>query len=412
MAMSTENRNIDPDLTPLEEIREQTRPRCSIFCFLPPYMLRAIAENGSAEQRSTALNTLAADQTIRAVRAAQGRAAAPRARGLELTTVTRKQRTIFDAHHTQSLPGTVVRTEGATATGDPAVDEAYDGLGATYDLYWEEYERNSIDGEGMPLNGTVHFGQDYDNAFWDGQRMVFGDGDGQLFNRFTIAVDVIGHELTHGVTQDEAQLVYFFTPGALNESVSDVFGSLVKQRILNQTANEADWLIGAGLFTANVNGAALRSMKAPGTAYDDPLLGKDPQPAHMRDFVLTLEDNGGVHINSGIPNHAFYLAATRLGGYAWEKAGQIWYETLRDPRLGRFSGFRAFARRTLATAGRLYGSGSPEQQAVQASWKEVGITVTPGLGLAVEPKRREPVPRRAVKATRRRPRTRKSSSRK
>jgi hypothetical protein len=97
--------------------------------------------------------------------------------------------------------------------------------------------------------------------------MVFGDGDGELFNRFTISLDIIGHELTHGVTEDEAQLHYFFQSGALNESVSDVFGSLVKQYLLQQTADEADWLIGAGLFTENVNGVALRSMKAPGTAY-------------------------------------------------------------------------------------------------------------------------------------------------
>ncbi len=200
-----------------------------------------------------------------------------------------------------------MRIEGAPASGDAAVDEAYDGLGATFDLYWDVYERNSIDDEGLPLDATVHYGTDYDNAFWNGQRMVFGDGDGDLFNRFTIAVDVIGHELTHGVTEDEAQLAYFFQPGALNESNSDVFGSLVKQKLLHQTVEEADWLIGAGLFTSNVQGVALRSMKAPGTAYDDPVLGKDPQPAHMRDYVRTYQDNGGVHINSGIPNHAFYL---------------------------------------------------------------------------------------------------------
>jgi Zn-dependent metalloprotease len=329
-----------------------------------------------------------------------------------LSTVTRKQRTIFDAHHTQTLPGDMVRAEGAPPTGDPAVDEAYDGLGATYDLYWDVYERNSIDDAGLPLNGTVHFGQNYDNAFWDGQRMVFGDGDGQLFNRFTIAVDVIGHELTHGVTQDEAQLLYFFTPGALNESISDVFGSLVKQRALNQTADAADWLIGAGLFTANVHGVALRSMKAPGTAYDDPVLGKDPQPAHMRDFVFTFEDNGGVHINSGIPNHAFYLVATRLGGFAWEKAGLIWYETLRDPQLHAYSGFRSFARRTLANAGRLFGAGSPEQQAVQASWRDVGINVSPGIfGAAPKPRRKAPA-RRPAKTPRRARQPRKRTSHK
>jgi Zn-dependent metalloprotease len=348
----------------------------SIFCILPPHILRAIAQNGTPQQRAAAMQTLATDQTFRAIRAAQRTTTpAPQRRPGVLGVEGQKQRTIFDARNTQNLPGTVVRTEGAPPTGDPAADEAYDGLGATYDFFWEIYERNSIDDEGLPLNATVHFGVDYNNAFWDGQRMVFGDGDGDLFNRFTIALDVIGHELTHGVTEDEARLFYFFQPGALNESISDVFGSLVKQRALGQTADQADWLIGAGLFTSNVNGVALRSMKAPGTAYDDPVLGKDPQPAHMRDFVYTYEDNGGVHINSGIPNHAFYLAATRLGGYAWEKAGLIWYETLRDSRLRSTTGFRRFARLTILNAGRLFGEGSPEQQAVRDSWSEVGITI-------------------------------------
>ena len=179
----------------------------------------------------------------------------------------------------------------------------------------------------------------------------------------------------HGVTQDEAELIYSNQPGALNESISDVFGSLIKQRALNQTADQADWLIGAGLLATGVNGVALRSMKAPGTAYDDPVLGKDPQPAHMRDFQYTFEDNGGVHINSGIPNHAFYLAATNIGGFAWDKAGRIWYETLRDSHLQPYWGFRRFARLSITVAGQLFGERSAEQQAVREAWSEVGIDI-------------------------------------
>ncbi len=109
----------------------------------------------------------------------------------------------------------------------------------------------------MPLDATAHFRQDFNNAFWDGERMAFGDGD--LFNRFTISLDVIGHELTHGVMQHEAELMNFFQSGALNESMSDVFGSLIKQYVLKQTADQADWLIGTGLFTDKVKGIALRS---------------------------------------------------------------------------------------------------------------------------------------------------------
>ncbi|CAM5676724.1 hypothetical protein SFUMM280S_07534 [Streptomyces fumanus] len=164
--------------------------------------------------------------------------------------------------------------------------------------------------------------------------MVFGDGDGEIFLDFTIPVDVIGHELVHGVTQYTANLTYFGQPGALNESVSDVFGSLIKQYTLGQSADQADWLIGAGLLAPRVTGVALRSLKAPGTAYDDDVLGKDPQPATMDDYVRTGRDNGGVHINSGIPNHAFYLAATALGGNAWERAGQIWYRRADRRRAG------------------------------------------------------------------------------
>jgi Zn-dependent metalloprotease len=295
------------------------------------------------------------------------------------TAAEEKERVVYDAGYGTELPGEVARSEGDPPTGDAAIDEAYDGSGQTYDLYHDIYARNSINDDGMRLDSTVHYGQGYDNAFWDGRQMVYGDGDEdlpeeeRLFNRFTAALDVIGHELTHGVTQYEAKLVYMNQSGALNESFSDVFGSLVKQRVLGQTAGEADWLIGSGLLTPNVQGVALRSMKEPGSAYDDPVLGRDPQPGHMDDYVRTDKDNGGVHINSGIPNHAFYVAAVELGGHAWEKAGHIWYVTLRD-KLEPWSNFQAAANMTFQVAGELYGSNSLEQQAVKKGWAEVGIT--------------------------------------
>jgi Zn-dependent metalloprotease len=349
--------------------------RHSIFCILPPHILRAIAVNGSQTQRETVLRTLATDHTQRLARATYQLMETGAHKALTAVTPVEKHRTIYDAHHEQLLPGTVVRVEGQEdPTGDPAVDEAYAALGATCDFYGQVYNRNSIDDEGLHLDASVHYGRNYDNAFWNGQQMVFGDGDGDLFNRFTIALDVIGHELTHGVTGDEVNLVYTGQSGALNESISDVFGSLVKQYSLKQTADKADWLIGAGLFTPKVKGDALRSMKAPGTAYDDPLLGKDPQPADMSGFVKTAEDNGGVHTNSGIPNHAFYLLAMQLGGYAWEKAGRIWYETIRDPRLRSTAGFTQFAGATVANASRLFGDS--EKQAVIHAWDQVKIKVT------------------------------------
>lgn len=354
-----------------------TNCRNGMFCILPPQVLESIARHGSARQRDSALHTMVTDTTLRTIRAVHS--VAPKtlpARALLVQSEGKKQRLISTVNNQQELPGKRVRGEGEPPSGDQAVDEAYESLGVVYDFFWDVYERNSIDDEGMPLNGTVHFGTKYNNAFWDGERMVFGDGDGDLLNRFTLSLDVIGHELTHGVTEDEARLIYFNQAGALNESMSDVFGSLVKQYAAKQTAAEADWLIGSGLFTPKVQGVALRSLKAPGTAFDDPILGKDTQPAHMDDFVHTMQDNGGVHINSGIPNRAFYLAATNIGGFAWEKAGRIWYTTMRDSQVRPNTGFLRFARRTVINAGTMYGQGSVEQQAVHDAWQEVGLEIS------------------------------------
>jgi len=339
-------------------------PFCSI---IPPHILEEIAKRGKPHQVEWALHNLAASGFVRGRRAVA--AVLPSA-----ATVGHKYRIVYNNKHAGDQPptGTLVRKEGDPPVSDVAVNEAYDGAGATYDLYFDIYERNSIDDKGMPIVSYVHFDTDYDNAFWDGSEMVYGDGDGEIFERFTKSIDVIGHELTHGVTQHEANLAYSGQPGALNESMSDVFGSLVKQRVLNQTADKADWLIGAGLLMPSIHGVALRSMKAPGTAYDDPLIGKDPQPADMKHFVHTKKDNGGVHINSGIPNHVFYLAAVEIGGHAWEKAGKIWYVTLRD-RLRSRSGFKTAAKYTVSVAKELYGDGSKEMKAVQNAWKTVGV---------------------------------------
>ena len=350
----------------------------SIFCITPPHMLREIILNGSPEQRELALRSITVSEQIRGQRGAMTK---------DILSILKpaavaggKQRIVYDAKNGSQLPGTAVRNEGDAATGDNAVDEAYDGSGVTFDLYNEIYSRNSIDNNGMRLDSTVHYQKGYDNAFWNGQQMVYGDGDEdlpeaqRLFNRFTASIDVIGHELTHGVTQFEAGLVYWEQPGALNESMSDVFGSLVKQYQRQETAGNANWIIGEGLFTSNVNGVGIRSMKAPGTAYDDPVLGKDPQPAHMNDYVKTVEDNGGVHINSGIPNHAFYVTSIEIGGHAWEKAGQIWYKTLTE-KLTERATFQQAADLTFEAAGELYGASSLEQLAVKKGWAEVGITI-------------------------------------
>jgi len=341
---------------------------CPVCTIIPSYMLRYLSQNGPARLREHAFQTLQHSERLRGQRdmlAFLGAVAVGTPAGV-------KSRTIYDLAHGTSLPGRLVRGEGAPKSTDVQVNEAYDYSGATYDFYSMVFGRNSVDNKGMRLDSSVHYYTNYDNAFWNGAQMVYGDGDGVIFQRFTKCLDVIGHELTHGVTQYEAGLAYQGQSGALNESLSDVFGSLVKQWKKKQTAAKADWLIGEGLFAKGVNGVALRSMKAPGTAYDDPQIGKDPQPAHMKDYVKGSADHGGVHTNSGIPNHAFYLVATALGGYSWDKAGKIWYDTLCNI-LQPNANFVAAANGTIRSAGILFGVASQEQKAVKSAWQQVGV---------------------------------------
>lgn len=350
---------------------------------VPPFLLARIARSDDALDRApdAARRTLGIDEPFRDQRGAEAVPGLVRPSAhAELrqpvagsTDPGWPDRVIFDAHGTEDLPGEQVRAEGEPATDDIAATEAYDGLGETYALFWDAFERDSIDGSGMRLDASVHFGEHYDNAFWDGARMVFGDGDGEIFRGFTGSVSIIGHELAHGVTERTANLVYQGQSGALNEHLSDVFGALVEQRMKRQTADEASWLVGEGIFMPSVQGQAIRSMRAPGTAYDDPVLGKDPQPAHMHDYVETTEDNGGVHLNSGIPNRAFVAVADALGGHAWERAGRIWFETLTGERLTATASFSQFAAATLVVAGELFGDDSAELAAVRAAWELVGV---------------------------------------
>lgn len=344
---------------------------------VPPFLLTRLAQaaddtlDPGAVSRRAASQTLSEDAALR-----ERRLRSPLTRPTMVPSAGPPgppDRVVSDARGTTELPGTPVRREGEAPVGDVSVNEAYDGLGATHALFAEVFGRDGIDGAGGRLLASVHYGQAYDNAFWDGSQMVFGDGDGRVFGRFTDVLSVIGHELTHGVTEATAGLAYSGQSGALNESVSDVFGALTEQRVRGQDAASASWLIGEGLFLPGVQGVALRSMKAPGTAYDDPVLGRDPQPATMAGYVDTAQDNGGVHLNSGIPNHAFYLVATAVGGPAWELPGSIWYTALTGGGLAADADFAAFARLTLAVADDLAGSGSAAHEAVAKAWTDVGV---------------------------------------
>ncbi len=331
---------------------------------VPPYLLARLAGDDGARfpVAAEAARRALLDRPVRprpGVVAARPETSTP---GLE--------RLVGDAEGGTTLPGRRVRGEGDPPTGDLATDEAYDGLGATYRLLHEAFGRDSLDDAGLTLRATVHYGHAYDNAYWDGVQMVFGDGDGEVFGRFTASLSVIGHELAHGVVEHTAGLVYEGQSGALNESVADVVGVLVEQHAAGHDAAAASWLVGEGLFTDAVQGRALRSLAAPGTAYDDDVLGRDPQPAHMDDYVQTRDDHGGVHLNSGIPNKAFHLAATALSGPAWRTAGPLWYAALTDPGLSPRATFAQFAGATVRAARE---AGSREHEAVVDAWRGVGV---------------------------------------
>lgn len=307
-------------------------------------------------------------------------------------------RKIYNSQKTAKLRKKLIYSEGgdlSTLEADQSAKEVWDYFGKTYEFYKEVFERDGIDDKNLKMIGSLHYDDipgppGMDNAFWDGDEMAFGDGDGEIFGSFTKNIDVIGHELTHGVVQFTANLEYEIQSGALNESMADVFGTMIKQYFHpdgKQLATDADWLIGEGIFLpAITNAKALRSMKAPGTAYNNPKVGKDRQPATMAGYVKSPNtdagDWGGVHINSGIPNHAFYLASVALGGYSWEKAGKVWYAALLDKSMvgiDTSTAFKVFADLTVGYAKSLFDA--DVEAAVKKAWTDVGV-----LEAADEPK--------------------------
>jgi len=350
--------------------------RHPVHCLIPDYVLLEIARRGNDAERAAAHDTLAVSTTLRSSRS-QAEAIRSASGFTTIATpslgVPKVDCVVRNAAGSEDLTAPVTRREGDGPTGDDAVDEAFEHLRSTWEFFFQVYARNSIDNAGMTLDGIVHFGQKFDNAFWNGDQMVFGDGSELRFVRLTQSLSVCAHELGHGVIQTDGPLVYQGQSGALNEHIADAFGVMVHQWKHGETADTADWLVGAEILAPDVQGKALRSMKQPGSAYDDDVLGKDPQPAHMDDFVVTARDNGGVHINSGIPNKAFYEIAVAIGGSTWETAGRILYSTLGHPQLRRTSGFRQFARLNHRVAGEMYGPTSREAAAVETGWNAVGI---------------------------------------
>jgi len=350
--------------------------RLSIQCIIPPYINDKLAQSPNPTVRARAIANIRAAATLRTQRVMSQ--AMP---GLMVSAAPakKKQRLVYDAKKGDQLPGKLVRSEGQPRVTDVAVNQAYDYSGHTYDFYDQLFGRTSLDNNGMTLVSSVHVGEvdengtrvPMNNAFWNGEQMAYGDGDGVIFRDFTGSLDVVGHELTHGVESFTSNLEYRNQSGALNEHFSDVFGVLVRQWKNEETVARAGWLVGAEVLVPAKTRRAIRDMENPGNAFvNDPDIGTDPQPAHMSKIFKGLADRGGVHINSGIPNRAFVLAAKALGGKAWEVAGRIWYDTLLQ--LNNFSQFKDCAKQSVQVAAT---HGAAAKKAVEEGWKQVGITV-------------------------------------
>lgn len=283
-----------------------------------------------------------------------------------------RNRKVYSANGTKVLPGALRRKEGDPLDVDPVVNGNYDRLGATYACYADLFGRDSFDHAGAPLVSSVHYGIRYNNAFWDSGQMVHGDGDGVTFGNFALSLDVTAHELTHAVTQESAGLAYSDESGALNESMSDVFAS-VCESYKNGAVDDRTWMLGEDVFTPATPGDALRYMGRP----TDDGISRDYYPERY----VGSRDYGGVHVNSGIANLAFYLVAqggshprgktrTVVPALGISKARQIWYRALTLYMTPR-TDFRQAAGLTAQAASDLYGPSA--RDTVRSAWQAVGL---------------------------------------
>ncbi|MBP6123588.1 MULTISPECIES: M4 family metallopeptidase [Providencia] len=269
----------------------------------------------------------------------------------------------------------IIMTENDAVAPNAPAHHVFTSIGLIRSFFEEQLNIDKMFGCDADINAVIHYGTNYSNAFWNSQAIFFGDGDGKIFGPFYNDIDIVAHELAHGFISSQADFDYVFQSGALNESVADVLGIMVKQYVQKETANESNWLLGENLFLDKVRAPALRSMVKPGSAYYFSSSNNDPQVGHMSEFRnLPLRiDNGGVHINSGIPNRAFYLLACELGGYSWDVAGKIWIEAVSDPLVSNTATFRQFADATLRAATKLFDNSIAMK--TRQSWLDVGLEV-------------------------------------
>ncbi|HGN1705661.1 TPA: M4 family metallopeptidase [Providencia rettgeri] len=270
----------------------------------------------------------------------------------------------------------IIMREGDVKAPSLAARHVYDSIGTILSFFKEKLNINQMFGCAADINAIIHYGVNYTNAFWNSQAIFFGDGDGKTFGPFYNDIDIIAHELSHGYISSKANFKYIYQSGALNESVADVLGIMVKQFVRQETVDESNWLIGENLFIDRYRAPALRSMANPGSAYRLSDTNRDPQVGHMSEFrnLPYYVDNGGVHINSGIPNKAFYLLATELGGYSWDIAGKIWVAAVSDPTINESSNFIDFATATVSNAKKLFDDNITLK--TQQSWESVGLSLS------------------------------------
>lgn len=272
---------------------------------------------------------------------------------------------VFDCGGGTTLPGKPVANPGASADG--SAKRAFQETTAVVDFYQGVFGRNSLDNAGMTLLSSIHFSVNYNNAGWTGTQMRYGDGDGNIFIDFTRSDDVIGHELAHGVTQFTSGFAYRNQPGGLNESMSDVFGSMYRQWRANQTVGAADWLIGKDIMGPGSIARGFKCLRDMANPAAKHCLA--PQPTKFSQY----KDGMDPHDSSGIPNLAFCKAATAIGGRSWEKAGQIWYQALTGFKRSPNMKMKAFADRTRSLAASLFPAEPAVGKAVDKAWKAVGL---------------------------------------
>jgi len=330
------------------------KAHCNI---IPPHILEQLAKRGNTSCKKTLNDTQ---------RILQKRNTVLNNLLFQEDTEGKGDRYVYDSLNQYKQRVKLLRKENDPDTDDIIANEVYRMSGFVKDYFKNTFDLNSINDKGMDIISNIRYGKAYNNAFWDGDEMTYGEGDNIQFKDFTSAIDVIAHELTHGVTQFLANLEYQAQSGALNEHFSDVFGTIVKQKFYEQDCASADWLIGDKLVTEKFPGKAIRSMKAPGTANDF-----DNQPDHMDNFYSGSADNQGVHINSGIPNKAFYLTAIEIG---IDDCAIIWFETLKS--LWRTANFNDMLDNLLMNAKNLSDQGkinSNSTEVISNSFAKVGL---------------------------------------